>query len=145
MSDLLTTNESVNDTLANNGFWPDLSLVEFKAIARSDGTVEDHKLVFDMQTAVLKVNDQLKGYQSEQILAGVVTVENVDIVHHYKRAVYETTKAFLLETYRDLDTRKEGHDRADQHTLRIDSSYANATIAVNTILGDPDRMRVYSL
>lgn len=145
MSELLTNNDPVPDVVDNNGFWPALSIAEYKSITRSDGTVEDARIAFDMHTALLKINEQLKDYQAAQEAAAITTAEDGDTLHRYRVAVYQTTKAFLLESYRDLDSREKGNDRADRMSERIDSCYRQATVAVNTILGKPDRFRVYEL
>lgn len=145
MSELLTSNEPVDDALANNGFWPDLSLSEFKAIARSDGTVSDARLAFDMQTAVQKINQQLSVYQSKKEADSLTPEVDDVVIHHYKVAVYSTTKAMLLESYRDVDSREKAQDRSESFASRIDHAYSQATVAVNDILGKPGRLRSYTL
>lgn len=145
MSEILGTTENVDDVRQNNGFWPDLSLSEYKSVVRSDGTVSDQTIAFDMHTSMLEINEQLKTYQSDREAEGVSPEDDIDILQHYKVAVYQTTKIKSLESYRDLDSREKGHERADRHEPRIDFSKSEVTKAVAAILGNPGNFKVYSL
>ncbi|PCJ33024.1 MAG: hypothetical protein COA90_00940 [Gammaproteobacteria bacterium] len=142
MSQLINSPEEVNDSVENNGFWPALSIAQFKASTRNDGTVEDSVIAFQLKGARLKVNELLRSYQTNE---ATPPEEGDDIEHLYFEAVYENTKAHLLEMYRDVDTRDKGHDRADRMTERVDNCYRNATVAINTILGNSSRFKVHEL
>lgn len=145
MSEILSSNDPVEDEVENNGFWPTLTISGFKLVARTDGLTEDERIAFDIKSAMLKVNYQLRNYQAGRELEGVNEEEDQNILHHYEEAVYMRVKALLLSSYRDLDTREQGHERADRMQPRIDECYTRSNTAVNTILGKPSRFRAYEL
>ena len=54
----------------------------------------------------------------------------------YLRAVYATTKANLIERYRDYDATGDGHKSADKLELSADDLYRDARFAIRDIIGE---------
>lgn len=97
----------------NDGWFPDIALAEMRDTMRLDGTVTDARLVQAVVDAVLQVNRELADWQGAHAAAGVATLAAVPatrinresrLLAQYRRAVYSTAKADLIERYRDYDT-----------------------------------------
>ena len=97
----------------NDGWFPDITLAEMRDAMRLDGTVTDARLVQAVVDAILQVNRELAGWQSQHAAAGITMLADVPaskinresrLLAQYRRAVYSTAKADLIERYRDYDT-----------------------------------------
>ncbi|KPN28870.1 phage head completion protein (GPL) [Halolamina pelagica] len=98
-------------SLANNGFWPDIKPADFREATRLDGTVTAPRLVQALQIAMADINRQLSEWQQARQNDGAATLDDVTSPdwagpdHYavlYRRAVYATAHASLLERYRDV-------------------------------------------
>jgi len=130
----------------NDGWFPDIDLQHMRDAMRLDGTVTAPRLTQAVAEAILHVNQELDTWQDEQLDAGYIALEAVPankvnreskLVIHYRRAVYSTAKADLLEKYRDYDS--TASTMADKKTLEwLDNSPAeqrrNAHWAIADIL-----------
>jgi len=58
-------------------------------------------------------------------------------VRLYRRAVYASAQAELIERYRDVDTTHAGHVRADTLDPTIDDYRRNVRYAIRDMLGRP--------
>lgn len=133
------------DALINDGWFPDLSLSAIRATVRIDGTITDERLTEAALYAISNINDRLRKFQDAHIAAGVDSLADVSgrelggerrLVLLYRRAVYSTIKADLIERYRDYDSTDAGQARAEQLDPAIDEQRRNATWAVRDILGE---------
>lgn len=110
----------------NLAFWPPITLARFRDAYRVTEAVTDERAVTALQAAVILINDELEAWRQAQQAEGHATLAEVPAqsygegeaattakVHHYQAAVYHTAKARILERYRDYDSTKSGHDRAD--------------------------------
>ncbi|NHQ90291.1 head completion/stabilization protein [Janthinobacterium lividum] len=97
----------------NDGWFPDVVLAEIRDAMRLDGTVTDARLVQAVVDAILQVNRELAAWQSVHAGAGIAALADVPaskinresrLLAQYRRAVYSTAKADLIERYRDYDT-----------------------------------------
>ncbi|WP_105534174.1 head completion/stabilization protein [Solimicrobium silvestre] len=97
----------------NDGWFPAIHLSDLREAARLDGTVTDARLTPAVVTAMLAVNQALAEWQARQRINGWSDLASVpaptinresQYLAHYRRAVYSTTKADLLEKYRDYDS-----------------------------------------
>lgn len=97
----------------NDGWFPDILLTEMRDAMRLDGTVTDARLVQAVVDAILQVNRELADWQGKQAAAGNATLVDVPatrinresrLLAQYRRAVYSTAKADLIERYRDYDS-----------------------------------------
>ena len=133
------------DAIANNGFWPDLAVNDFRDAERIDSTVTDTRVEQALRVAMADINRQLAGFQEEQQAAGVTTATDIPRAvwqsegHHpllYRRAVYATALASLLERYRDYSATNEGDERGAAKDLAADDYRRDARWAVSEIVGE---------
>ncbi|WP_084297244.1 head completion/stabilization protein [Pseudomonas sp. URIL14HWK12:I5] len=119
----------VDQSIENDGFWPDLSIAEFQKGYRLPAEYLADMLVADLTTAMHEVNLDLAKLKARWQDVGVSNVESADSTvlpertfqaSLYKRAVYARAKASLLTqfatvTRRDLaeNTGKEAPERAE--------------------------------
>ena len=99
--------------IENDGWFPDVNLAEMRDAMRLDGTVTDARLVQAVVDAILQVNRELADWQGKQAAAGSAALVDVPaarinresrLLAQYRRAVYSTAKADLIERYRDYDS-----------------------------------------
>lgn len=97
----------------NDGWFPDIDLAHLRDAMRLDGTVTQPRLTQAIVDAVIHVNQELADWRTAQLEAGypdmaAVPAPSVNrestLVIHYRRAVYSTAKADLIERYRDIDS-----------------------------------------
>jgi hypothetical protein len=103
----------VSSVVENDGFYTDIHLSQMRDAMRLDGTVTDVRLRQAVIAAILHVNDELRDWKLKQIAVGyaslaAVPADRIDresvLIAHYRRAVYCTAKADLIERYRDYDS-----------------------------------------
>ncbi|MFJ2990933.1 head completion/stabilization protein [Collimonas sp. NPDC087041] len=103
----------VSTLVENDGFYVDIHLFQMRDAMRLDGTVTDVRLRQAVIAAILHVNDELREWKLQQVAAGyaslaAVPADRIDresvLIAHYRRAVYCTAKADLIERYRDFDS-----------------------------------------
>ncbi|MGK5079651.1 head completion/stabilization protein [Janthinobacterium sp. HLX7-2] len=99
--------------IENDGWFPDIFLTDMRDAMRLDGTVTDARLVQAVVDAILHVNRELASWQTAHAQALIATLADVPatrinresrLLAQYRRAVYSTAKADLIERYRDYDT-----------------------------------------
>ncbi|MGK5051421.1 head completion/stabilization protein [Janthinobacterium sp. RB2P8] len=99
--------------IENDGWFPDILLTDMRDAMRLDGTVTDARLVQAVVDAILQVNRELTDWQGKQAAAGIAALVDVPaarinresrLLAQYRRAVYSTAKADLIERYRDYDS-----------------------------------------
>ncbi|MBK5910139.1 hypothetical protein CCR85_01355 [Rhodothalassium salexigens] len=114
-------------TLANEGFWPALSLAEMRDRTGLSMAVGAERIEAALTAAMIEVNAALARWRADQSAA---TLDRVPAPLHdgvsakvlaYKAAVYTRARAALIETERDYDSTKSGHDRADALETTADS------------------------
>lgn len=131
-------------SLDNNGFWPDIAPADFREATRLDGTVTVPRLVQALQVAMADVNRQLADWQLARQDDGATTLDDVTppiwaAADHYavlyRRAVYATAHASLLERYRDVSATGEGDERGEAKNEAADDVRRDARWAVAEIAG----------
>ena len=99
--------------IENDGWFPDIALVDMREAMRLDGTVTDARLVLAVVDAILNVNRELAQWQGQHAQAGIAALADVPaarinresrLLAQYRRAVYSAAKADLIERYRDYDS-----------------------------------------
>ncbi|MCL7930427.1 head completion/stabilization protein [Halomonas llamarensis] len=133
------------DAIANNGFWPDLDAADFRDAERIDSTATEARFEQALRVAMADINRQLAPFQEEQQANGVATAAEIPRAgwqcegHHkllYRRAVYATALASLLERYRDYSATGEGDERGEAKDLAADDYRRDARWAVSEILDE---------
>lgn len=131
-------------SIKNNAFYPEIDPDECRDHMRIDQGVTARRLRAALVIAIGTVNNELRGWQLEQEALGYLVLADVpgekidgvsQNIHLYKQAVYCEAKASLTERYRDYDSTKSGHDKADEHEQAIDDYRRDAIIALRTIMG----------
>jgi len=135
---------SPEPVVSNSGFFPDIKPSDVRAAMRIDETVTAPRLHHAIVEAIAATNRELRDWRQTQQTTGYTTLDTVpaeqidgasELVARYLRAVYCTTKASLVERYRDMDATAEGHKRADLLESPIDDLRRDAAWAVRDILG----------
>lgn len=132
-------------TLTNDGFFPDIDLLNARQTLRLDGTLTHDRLTHAITGAVLEVGNSLRAWKEKQRALGHVTLEGVPDsehiggvsrrVHAYFRAVYCLTKADLIERMADYDTTAAGQQRAESLQDAPEEQRRNARWAIADVLG----------
>ncbi|MGP3147072.1 head completion/stabilization protein [Serratia bockelmannii] len=146
MNRLTSTPVLTGGTLGNSAFWPEIDTSKLRASVRLDGEVTPERLTHAAVEAMTRVNDELKAWKTIQqqlhhealcdIPAETVNGQSV-LVNRYLRAVYSTTKALLLEGYRDIDTTREGEKHAEALSTQVDAAWRDSQWAIRDIMGLP--------
>lgn len=135
-----------DDGLQNDGWWPDLSLSEIRKATRTDGTVTDERLRDSALYAMSHVNQQLAIWHARQVDAGYAQLEDVPapslggasrLLMLYRRAVFATVRADVMERYRGFDSSADAERRAQDNDPAIAEQMRNARWAVRDIMGEP--------
>lgn len=146
MSGFVASPSAGTGQIANDAFFPAISIAELRAVARIDGTVPDERLIEAATVAMSAVNTDLDGYRAERVAEGIATLAAVPaaelggrsrLVRLYQRAVYAMTKADLLERYRDFDAANSGRSREEDLDKPAAEQRRNARLAIREILGVP--------
>jgi hypothetical protein len=140
----VATGPVVAHVLTNDEWWPDVDVGQMRETLRMDGTVTDMRLEAAAVSAMLSVNRELVAFKAEHVAAGAANLAAVaapqingesSLVALYRRAVYCTAGAELLERYRNYDTTNAGSDNAEQLTPTIDELRRDARWAIRDLLG----------
>lgn len=132
------------ESVENDGWFPAIDCAALREAMRLDGTVTAARLVQAVVAAILHVNAQLAEWQAVQQAAGHAALAEVPapkiaaesrLLALYRRAVYSTVKADLIERYRDYDTTAEGNKKAELLESPIDEQRRNAHWAIAGIVG----------
>ncbi|WP_027818851.1 head completion/stabilization protein [Paraburkholderia bannensis] len=150
MSSFLATAEPTQATsvttakLTNDGWFPDIGLVELREETRLDGTVTDTRLRSAALDAMASCNAELQTWQGGQLARGYADLASVPApqlggvsthVLRYRRAIYNHVRADLTEQYRGLDTTKTGGQKAEALDETICEARRNVRIALADIRG----------
>lgn len=125
-------------------FMPDISVKDFSAAMKLDGTVTPARMAYALTDASLDVCRELKpwvaniiGHEGLLTLAEYDLAQDTDKSFSFKKAVYNTAKAKLTEHYRDYDTGKDATARSTDLNPTIDSCYRDARNAISDIIDEP--------
>lgn len=146
MNSLVSVEPTTGAILTNSDFWPDIDTGELRAAVRLDGEVSEGRLAHAATEAMARVNDELADWRSTQQQRGYNaltdipsdTIAGVSVrVQRYRRAVYCTAKALLIEGYRDIDTTREGEKHAEALSTQIDAAWRDSQWALRDVMGLP--------
>ena len=130
--------------ITNNGFWPAIEPEAFRDAERADTTITAARVEHALRVAMADVNRQLAAWQAARQEEGAATIEEVTAPAWqlpdaysllYRRAVYATAMASLLERYRDHSATGEGDERGEAKDLAADDYRRDARWAVSEIQG----------
>lgn len=133
--------------IENDGWFPDINLSHMRDAMRLDGTVTNPRLAQAIIEAIIHVNQELEDWQMQNMATGSLSMADIPAVTinresklaiHYRRAVYSTAKADLIERYRDIDsTASSMTDKKNMEWLNDAPEYQrrNAHWAIADIVG----------
>ncbi|MCL1962451.1 MAG: head completion/stabilization protein [Desulfovibrionaceae bacterium] len=137
------------ETVANDGWWPDFDPREARAACRLDGAVTSERLIPALQSAMLSVNAELSAWQQAQRDLGYASAASVPPrlgaesaqVLRYRRAVHACLQADLMEAYRNMSTLPDGmnkdHRVLEALVVQIDEQRRQQRWAISDLLGIP--------
>lgn len=134
----------VEQTIENNGFWPDLSLAEYQKAYRLPGEYLNEVLVTQLELAMGEVNADLKKLMASWKSIGITEVATADPllleeraykVKLYKRAVYCRAKATALTDFATVTRREVAENTGKEAPERADTYLAFSQQAVRALQG----------
>lgn len=134
----------VDQTIENDGFWPNLSMAEFQASYRLPGEYLSDMLAADVTTAMHEVNRDLASLKARWQAAGVSSVESADTTvlpertyqtATYRRAVFTRAKATLLTQFATVNRRTEAENVGKELPERSETFLAFSQAAIRSLQG----------
>lgn len=134
----------VEQTIENDGFWPNLSLAEFQKGYRLPAEYLVDMLATDLTMAMVEVNADLAKLKAQWSVAGVSSVESADptvlqerTFHAatYKRAVYCRAKASLLTQFATVTRRESAENTGKELPERGETFLEFSQQAVRSLQG----------
>lgn len=136
------TEPEAPEKIENNGFWPDIDPADFRKAERILEAITAERAEYALRAAMSDINRQLRTWQAQQQEAGADTV--ADVVPPswqapgvysllYRRAVYATAHASLLERYREVSATNAGDERGEAKNEAADDYRRDARWAVAEI------------
>lgn len=129
-----------DEIIHNDGFFPDLSLADFRNQARVDGTVTTARLQDAVIEAMASVNQELASLKQQDsdstfydIACPQINGESL-MVYRYRRAVTCLALANLYERYTSYDTTNDGEKKAELLNESIDELRRDARFAISDML-----------
>ncbi|GEN25387.1 phage head completion/stabilization protein [Halomonas cupida] len=128
--------------LDNNGFWPQIEPADFRKAERIIDAITNERVEYALRVAMADINRQLRTWQAEQQENGAATIEDATPPNWqapgiypllYRRAVYATAHASLLERYREVSATNSGDERGEVADLAADDYRRDARWAVAEI------------
>lgn len=130
------------DIISNDGFFPNLSLADFRSQARIDGTVTTPRLQDAVIEAMASVNQELTSLKTQYgeqpfyaIACPQINGESL-MVYRYRRAVTCLALANLYERYTSYDTTNDGEKKAELLNESIDELRRDARFAISDLLNE---------
>lgn len=137
----------LEQTIKNDGFWPDLSLADYQKAYRLPGEYLGEVLVTQLELAVGDINTDLDRVKSALLAAGVASLEAAADattisgwayaykVTLYKRAVYCRAKATALTDFATVTRREVAENTGKEAPERSETYLALSQQAVRALQG----------
>ncbi|MHC6223492.1 head completion/stabilization protein [Pseudomonas sp. X10] len=138
------TSTVVDQTIENNGFWPDLSLAEYQKAYRLPGEYLSDVLITHLELAMAEVNADLQRLMAGWQNTGITEVATADPmvlperslkVKLYKRAVYCRAKATALTDFATVTRREVAENTGKEAPERAETYLAFSQQAVRALQG----------
>jgi hypothetical protein len=130
--------------ISNADFWPDIDGQQLRAAMRIDSSVTDERLEAATFNAIIEANRELAGYRTARQAEGHATLADVPAeqikgesqwLHLYRRVIYCSTLAELVERYSSFDATNSGEQKVTEEQTSADQLRRDARKALRTILG----------
>ncbi|MBZ6769371.1 head completion/stabilization protein [Klebsiella oxytoca] len=134
------------EVIKNTPFWPDVDLLEFRSVMRTDGTVTSPRLKQLILSAMSEVNAELFTFRQAQQALGYQTLAEVpadmldgksERLHHYYNAVFCWARAQVNERYQDYDATASGVKRGDELAEASGDLWRDARWAISRVQDAP--------
>jgi hypothetical protein len=134
----------VEQTIENDGFWPNLSLAEFQKQQRLPAEYLAELLTDALLSALVEVNQDLAKCKTRWQAAGITNVETADSrllpertlkAALYKRAVYSRAKASALTQFATVNRRESAENTGKEAPERSETFLAFSQQAVRALQG----------
>lgn len=137
----------VEQTIENNGFWPNLSLAEYQKAYRLPGEYLSETLATQLVVAVSEVNADLARVEAVLRGAGVSNLEAAadpmtvqgwgygSKIALYKRAVYCRAKATALTDFATINRREAAENLGKEAPERTETFLAYSQQAIRILQG----------
>lgn len=139
---------AVLDTIAGDGWWPDLSIAAFRDARRVGTLVTDGRVRDALAAASLSVAIQLMMWRAARELLGAATLAGVLLpllpatigdeataIVLWRRAVYSSAAADLVDTHHDISATESWRRDQDVRMTAVDELRRDATAAIRDLLG----------
>lgn len=126
--------------IANDGWFPDVDPAHFRDQLRVRDSVTPARAREALIGAIIHVADELANWRAATGAASLATVPAPTVggesrlVHLYRRAIYCTAKAELVERYRDTDMSQSGQRKAEDLDPAIGELRRDALHAIRDML-----------
>lgn len=103
----------------NDGFYPDIELDEVRNRTGLSDVFNNARVVAATRDAMIEINRSLGAWRATHTVEDLASVpaasygETSEKTHLYLTAVCARVRSVLVDTTRDYDSSKSGHDRAD--------------------------------
>ena len=143
--DIKTLDTAMNDTVENDGFWPDLSITDFVKTCRIPPVYNAEQERNMLIMAMSGVNIELNSFKERAIANNQRHSSDICMAYgtesattvQYKQAVYQRAKASLLVHFATLSRKDEAENLAKESTETNESLMALSQHAIRNILGMP--------
>ncbi|WP_073955808.1 head completion/stabilization protein [Thalassospira sp. TSL5-1] len=108
-----------NSTIENDGFFPDIDLDDIRNRTGLTDIFTDMQIATATRDAMIETNSVLSQWRTSQVAESLADVPGAtygntpEKVHLYLTAISARVRSFMVDTTRDYDSTKSGHDRAD--------------------------------
>lgn len=111
-----------NLNISNDGFYPDLTVDELRNRTGLGSEFKDARIIALAVDAMIEINTTIMSWRQSlnpaySQLASIPCAaygDEPEKVHLYKTALCTRIRAVVLETTRDYDSTRDGHNKADQ-------------------------------
>ncbi|MBX9816268.1 MAG: hypothetical protein A4S12_07085 [Proteobacteria bacterium SG_bin5] len=137
----------IADAIAGDGWWPALSIAAFREAVRVPASAaSDARVREALIGAALTVADALASWRTAQQATGAQSLAQLGpavvggeprALILWRRAVYATAAADLVETHGDIAATDQGAKANAEERLHAGTQRRAATVAIRDILGRP--------
>ncbi|MBL4839916.1 MAG: head completion/stabilization protein [Thalassospira sp.] len=130
-----------DDIIPNDGFFPDIELDAVRKRTGLSDIFSNDRIVAATQDAIMETNAVLADWVDAQEASKLADVpakaygEISEKTHWYLTAVCYRVRSMMVDTTRDYDSTKSGHDRADALEATSDRWLQSSNEAVARLMG----------
>lgn len=130
--------------ISNSTFWPNIDGQRLRAAMRITDAVTDDRLEVAVVNAMIEANRELSSYREAQQAQGLAILADVpaeqvkdesQLLHLYRRVIYCSTLAELVERYSSFDATNSGEKKVTEEESSADQLRRDARKALRSILG----------